>query len=123
MRLTRRDAIATGLIAAVVVPYVGFLIRGEMPFIEDPRGMAAVGLVGLVLGFAAWGIGLDSTFGRIMLGVGIATLGLGIAAALVGVEGSEILLAVFVGAVVLTWAIETAFHAGLFGGRHAPRIR
>jgi hypothetical protein len=31
MRLTKQDAVATALVAAVVVRYVGYLIRGEMP--------------------------------------------------------------------------------------------
>ena len=46
-RLTAKDAIATVLVAAVALPYVGYLIRDEMLFIQDPRGMAAVGIVGL----------------------------------------------------------------------------
>jgi hypothetical protein len=40
-----RDGVATPLVAAIVVPYVGYLVRGSMPFIQDPRGMAATGLV------------------------------------------------------------------------------
>lgn len=120
MKLTRKDLIATLLIAAVVVPYVGYLIWGEMPFIQDPRGMAAVGIVGLLLGFMAWGLGLRSMFGKVMLVLGVATLGLGIAAALVGAEGSELLLATFVGGIVLVWAVETMHDAGLFDtGAHA----
>ena len=120
MKLTRKDLIATLLIAAVVVPYVGYLIWGEMPFIQDPRGMAGVGIVGLLLGFAAWGLGLRSPFGKVMLVLGVATLGLGVAAALVGAEGSELLLATFIGAIVVVWAIETVHDAGLLGaGAHA----
>ena len=120
MKLTRKDLIATLLIAAVVVPYVGYLIWGEMPFIQDPRGLAAIGIVGLLLGFVAWGLGLRSVFGKVMLVLGVATLGLGIGAALVGAEGSELLLAIFVGAIVVVWAIETMHDAGLFGtGAHA----
>lgn len=45
MRLTLRDLVATILVAAIGVPYVGYLVNGEMPFIKDPRGMSAVGLV------------------------------------------------------------------------------
>ena len=45
MKLTLRDGIATLLVAAILVPYVGYLVNGEMPFIKDPRGMAATGLV------------------------------------------------------------------------------
>ena len=43
MKLTLRDGIATLLVAAILVPYVGYLVNGEMPFIKDPRGMAAPG--------------------------------------------------------------------------------
>ena len=114
MRLTWKDGVATALLAAVVIPYGGYLIRGEMPFIQDPRGMAATGIVGLLLCFAARGIGVHTTFGKVMAVLGAAAIGLGLAAALIGAEGSEVLLATFVGAIVLVWALETAFHAGLF---------
>jgi hypothetical protein len=40
-----RDGVATLLVAAIVVPYVGYLVRGSMPFIQDQRGMTATGLV------------------------------------------------------------------------------
>jgi hypothetical protein len=76
--------------------------------------MAAVGIVGLVLSFAAWGLGIRTMFGKAMSIVGLATLGLGIVAAIVGNEGSEVLLAVFVGGLVVLWAVESMFHAGLY---------
>ncbi len=66
-KLSVRDGIATVALLAVLIPYVGYLIRGEMPFIEDPRGMAAVGLIGLMLAVAAWGFRSETTFGKIML--------------------------------------------------------
>ncbi|RDI31983.1 hypothetical protein [Lentzea flaviverrucosa] len=50
MRLGVRDVVATVLVALIAIPYVGYLINGEMPFVEDPRGMTAIGLV---LGVAA----------------------------------------------------------------------
>ena len=110
-RLTIRDAMATVLVLAVAIPYVGYLIRGEMPFIQDPRGMATTGVIGLVLCFVAWGVGIRSTFGRVMVFVGLGAIGLGIAAALVGAEGSDLLLAVFMGAFAVVYIAETAFHA------------
>jgi hypothetical protein len=110
-RLTIRDAMASVLVAAVAVPYVGYLVRGEMPFIQDAKGMAATGIVGLVLCFAAWGVGIGSTFGKVMLVVGLVALGLGIAAALIGAEGSELLLAIFMGAFAVVYIAETAYHA------------
>jgi hypothetical protein len=117
-KLTLKDSIATVLLAAVAIPYVGYLIQGEMPFIRDARGMAAVGIVGLILCFAAWGLGIHSVFGRVMLGAGLATVGVGIAALSIGAEGSEVLLAVFMGAIGLVYAIETAYHAA-FGDPEA----
>ena len=51
MRLQTRDLVATILVALIAIPYVGYLVDGEMPFIEDPRGMAGTGLV---LGIAAF---------------------------------------------------------------------
>lgn len=40
MRSTKEDTVATELVAAVVIAHVGYLPRGETPFIQDPRGMA-----------------------------------------------------------------------------------
>jgi hypothetical protein len=70
-RLSYRDGFAALLLAAVAIPYVGYLIRGEMPFIQDPVGMAAVGITGLVLSYLAWGIETHSTFGKVMLVAGL----------------------------------------------------
>jgi hypothetical protein len=111
--LTRRDAIATVLVLAVVVPYVGYLINGSMPFIQDPRGMAGVGLVGLILSFIAWGVGLGTRLGKVLLTGGLASIGIGIAAVLLGTEGNDTLLAVFIGSIVALWVAETAVHAGV----------
>jgi len=113
-RLTVKDGIATVVFAAVAIPYVGYVVRGEMPFVQDSRGMAAVGIVGLILSFVAWGVGIHSVFGKVMLGIGLATLGVGIGAVLVGVEGSELLLAIFMGAIAIVYITETAHHA-LYG--------
>jgi CHASE2 domain-containing sensor protein len=110
-RLSYRDGFAALLLAAVAIPYVGYLVRGEMPFIQDPVGMAAVGITGLVLSYLAWGIETHSTFGKVMLVAGLAALGIGIAAALVGVEGSELLLAIFMGAYAVIFVAETAYRA------------
>ena len=44
MRLKSKDLLASIPFAAIAVPYVGYLINGEMPFIKDPRGMSATGL-------------------------------------------------------------------------------
>jgi hypothetical protein len=56
-KLTLRDLFATLIVAAVVVPFIGYSVRGSMPFVEDPRGMAGVGIVGGLLAFIAFGAG------------------------------------------------------------------
>ena len=64
MRLTLRDLIATALLLAIGIPYVGYLVAGEMPLVEDARGMSAVGLLlGAVMffGFTVRGLGLGPT--------------------------------------------------------------
>jgi hypothetical protein len=123
MRLTRKDAVVTAIVAAVVVPYLGYLARGSMPFIQDPRGMAGVGLVGLLAGFAVWASAGRSAFGSAALVgtamvIGLVALGLGIAA--LALE-SEALLATFIITLAVLWAIEVLSHAGLLPGGEAPR--
>jgi hypothetical protein len=44
MRLTWKDLVATALVAAVVVPCIGYMVAGSVPFIQDPTGMAWLGL-------------------------------------------------------------------------------
>lgn len=105
MSSTTRNTIATLLVAAIVVPYVGYLVRGEMPFLQDPRGM---GTTGLVLGLVAAAVVGRAAFApgpahRAALASGVVALVLGIAT--VWAETSEALLAVFIGAVVLTWVL------------------
>ncbi|MFR9802413.1 hypothetical protein ACL02T_08925 [Pseudonocardia sp. RS010] len=109
MRFTWTDTATTVLVAAIVVPYVGYLVRGAMPFVQDPVGMAATGLV---LGIAAamlvvrrW---LDpGVLQRTALLTGTVALGLGIA---VLWTVNEALLAAFVGAIVVTWALGELIH-------------
>jgi hypothetical protein len=36
-KLTLRDLLATLIVAAVVVPFVGYSVRGSMPFGQDPH--------------------------------------------------------------------------------------
>jgi len=113
MRITSRNIVATLLVAAIVVPYIGYLVWGEMPFIEDPRGMGAIGLI---LGIAAALVAGRAAFDpeplhRIALGAGVVALALGVAT--VWVETSETLLAVFIVAIVATWILgETASARG-----------
>jgi hypothetical protein len=114
MKLTLRDGIATLLVAAILVPYVGYLVNGEMPFIKDPRGMAATGLV---LGVIAFLVGsrfsMAGTLDKVEFGLAMASLALGVVA-LIAAEtaAAEALLAAFIATVVVVWAVEMLDHAG-----------
>jgi steroid 5-alpha reductase family enzyme len=122
MKLTLRDGIATLLVAAILVPYVGFLVNGEMPFIKDPRGMAATGLV---LGVVAFLVGsrfsMAGTLDKVEFGLAMVSLALGVVA-LIAAEtaAAEALLAAFIATVVVVWAIEMLDHAGLIHIGSAP---
>jgi hypothetical protein len=123
MRLRTRDLIATLLVLAVGVPYIGYLINGEMPFIEDPRGMAGVGLL---LGTAAFlvmraGDAFDR-LGKTETGLAVLALALGVAAlALAETAAAEVLLAVFMGSILLVWGVELLHHAGVLPGAGDPK--
>jgi hypothetical protein len=103
-----RDGAATLLVAAIVVPYVGYLVCGSMPFIQDPRGMAATGLV---LGLAAAAVaGRDAfrgTWGVTAAFFAVLSGGVGVVTFIRAQEGalSEGLLAVFMVAIVVAWAL------------------
>ena len=115
MKLRLRDLMATLLVVAIAVPYIGYLVNGEMPFVEDPRGMSAVGLV---LGAAAYLIfrsgNAHDRVGLMENVVALVALGLGVAA-LVFAETAlaEVLLAVFMGSIAVVLVLELVDHAGL----------
>jgi hypothetical protein len=123
MRYSWKDLTATILVAAVAVPYVGYLIRGSMPFIEDPRGMAATGLVlgaiaAAVLGRRAF---RGSRLGQAAAVAGVSSLGTGIVALAWAESGtvSDVLLAVFMATIGVTWALAMLRDATLpAGGSH-----
>ena len=110
MTSSMKNVIATVLVAAIVVPYIGYLIWGEMPFLKDPRGMGATGLIlgvaaALVVGRAM----LDpAPMSRLALGTGAVAVVLG--AATVWLETNEGILAVFIACIAVTWVLgETAY--------------
>jgi hypothetical protein len=113
-RLTWRDIVASVLVLLIAIPYVGYLVQGEMPFIEDARGMAAVGLI---LGAAAYivlrtGDELDRA-GKIETAAAAVSLALGLVAlAFAEAAAAEWLLAVFMVSILVVWAVELADHAG-----------
>lgn len=106
MRHPWRYALATFFVAAIVAPYVGYMVRGTMPFIQDERGMAGTGLVlgaaaVIAAGREAFGEGRALTVG---LALGASVLGLGIAA--VWLEWNSLVLMGFIAGVVALWAFE-----------------
>jgi hypothetical protein len=115
MRLTRRDAFASVLVALILVPYVGYLIRGEMPFIQDPRGMSATALVlGLAAYFVADRTPSRDVLGKVELGLAVTTLVVGIAAlVLAETAAAEALLLAFIALIVVVWAVNMLHHAGI----------
>jgi hypothetical protein len=122
MKLSIRDGIATALVAAILVPYAGYLVRGEMPFIQDPRGMSATGLIIGVAAFLVAGkISMAGTLNKVEVGLAIVALAVGLVAlGLAGTAAAEVLLAVFIGAIVVTWAVEMLQHAGILHAGAAP---
>src|SRR5690348_16864625 len=124
MKLTLRDGIATALVAAIAVPYVGYLWQGEMPFIKDPRGMSATALV---LGVAAFGVSgrvFDTgAMGKVELGLGVISFALGVAALVfAGTFAAQALLAAFFATIVVVWAVEMLHHAGLIRFGSTPAV-
>ena len=121
MTLKWKDLIGTILVAALAVAYLGFVIRGEMPFIEDTRGMAAVGLI---LGIAAYAVFTRGDFfdrlRQAEFGVALVALGLGVAALVFAETGAgEVWLAAFMGSILVMWVVEMADHLGVVPGHHA----
>ena len=115
MRLTLRDAVTTVFVAAIGVPYIGFLIRRSMPFIQDPRGMAGTGLVLGVAAFLAFGHPiLASRLGKVQLVLDVAALTAGVAAlAFAETVAADTLLALFMALIAVAWAVTILDHAGL----------
>jgi hypothetical protein len=122
MRLGVKDLVATVLVALIAVPYVGFLINGDMPFIKDPRGMAAVGLV---LGIAAFLVVRSgdavNRVGKTEIGLAVGSVALGLVAlGFAETAAAEVLLALFMGSILLWLVVELADHFGAFGDAGHP---
>jgi|SRR5690242_2128842 len=120
-KLTIRDLMTTLIVAAVVVPFIGYSVRGSMPFVHDPRGMAGVGIAGCLLTFAAFGrerLGTGA-FEWFMVTLGVLTLGFGIAALVA--ETSWALLVPMVAGLVIIWAAGLLHDAGYIAPARAVR--
>lgn len=119
MKLKIRDLIATVLVAAIGVPYIGYLINDEMPFIKDPRGMSAVGLILGAIAFLV--LRTSDQVGKVTTDTAIVSLVLGIVA-LVFAEAAvaDLLLAVFMGSILFVWASELIDRSGLMRSHGDP---
>lgn len=127
VKLTTRDVVAAALVAAVAIPYVGYLVDGAVPFIEDARGMSATGLVLGAVAFLVFRRGGESdresdALSRLdrVLFAAAAVLGL---VSLLAAESAaaDVLLAAFMGSILAVFAIGLMEHAGLVredGGAH-----
>lgn len=123
MRFHLKDMFATLLVGAVAVPYIGYLLRGEMPPIEDAHGMAGTALVfGAVACLVMWrGDPWDRT-GKGETALAVVSLGLGLAAfELSETAAADLLLAVFMVSLVLVWLVKVSDHTGLLPWRAASR--
>jgi hypothetical protein len=121
MRLTLKDLAATVLVAAIAVPYIGYLIRGDMPFIEDARGMSATGLVLALAAFLvmSWGDAFDRV-SKVETAAAVAVLALGVVALIFAeTAAAEGLLAAFMISIALIWVAKLVDHAD-FLHWHAP---
>jgi hypothetical protein len=123
MHIKARDLVATVIFAAILVPYLGYVINGSMPFVQDPRGMASVGLLGMFLMMIAFG-GRESLTGGSWVMIGTALVGVGLGIAALVLETNETVLAAFIGALSLYWALALLFDTGVIAeSRAKPRLK
>lgn len=120
MRLTWRDAVATVLVAAIMVPYVGYLFTGSMPFIQGVTGMAGVGLAlgavaAVVGGWIATREGI--LINNATLALAIVSAGFGITALvsenMLDPAGRQIALGIFMATIVGLWGLALLRHSGI----------
>lgn len=119
-KLRVRDILATLVVAAVVVPFIGYSVRGSTPFVHDPghgrrrhRGMPA---------HARRGGPRCAGHGRIrvvMVMLGVVTLGFGIAALIA--ETTWAPLVPMAAGLVIIWASALLRDVGYLAPAHAVR--
>lgn len=112
MKFSIRDGLASLAVAAILIPYIGFLSNGSMPFIKDPRGMAATVLVlGAVAFLFAGRFSTATPVGIAEMVLVAASVALGAVAVLAAeTAAAYTLLAFAVGAVVVTWVVQLLHH-------------
>lgn len=127
MRLVWKDAVATVLVAAIVVPFVGYMATGSMPYVQDPTGMAGLALaLGLLAAVAGgwWEPVSRTAVGYATAAIGVGSLAIGILALVsenfLDLAVRDGLLIAFVGSIVVLWATALLHHwSGAVTG-HAP---
>jgi hypothetical protein len=121
MRITREQMISGVLVVATVVPFVGYALDADVPFIEDARGM---GFTGLVLGAVAWFVLGAKAFGAKWLGVGgaVVAVALGVTAAVLETgTASTVFLGAFVAVMVAMWLTAVVHQTGVLHDRGTHR--
>ncbi|TCM50547.1 hypothetical protein [Kribbella sp. VKM Ac-2568] len=107
MRLRTRDVFASILLVLVAIPYVGYLVNGEMPFVKDARGMSAVGLVLATVAFLVVWRGDRQNKVWWFTALVTTSLALGVVAlALAETAAAEAMLGVFMASILVVWAVE-----------------
>jgi hypothetical protein len=112
MLFTTKDNVATGFLVAAVALYVGYLMTGGFLFVQDVRGMAAVGLL---FGFLSRRIGGRGAFVHMSAARfgGILCIALGFTALF---TESTVVLALFMTLTVGLWVaamlVKTGAHFG-----------
>lgn len=122
MRLKGRDLVATILIIAIAALYIGYLVYGSMPLVQDARGMAGVGLAfgALAFGVLKYGDTSNPVRGG-EIAMACVALALGITAVLLAeTSAAATLLAVFMASILVLWAVEVLSHTGLLPGAGHP---
>lgn len=125
MKVKTRNFVSTLLIVLIAVPYAGYLVNGEMPFVEDARGMAAVGLALGTIAYLVLSSGDSRSFtDSVESGVALVAFLLGfVAFALAETAAAEALLAAFMGAILIAWSVKMMDHAGvLFTGTPTHKV-
>jgi hypothetical protein len=119
MRLTWKDAAATGLTAGAVALYVAFLAGAGLPLVSGPRVLAGVVLVAGLGACALGGSSVASDRPPRWAGYTGGILGgtAFLAALITLIIGNEVALGVLVGATLALWVVATARHAFTGVGR------
>ena len=135
MRLTWRDAVATLLFAAIVIPYAAYLYFGGFSLIKDSAGNTTLGILdptgmaglGLILGIIAAAVGGWVTLAE-RFAIRVTTWVVGAVSAILGVLALvgenlfnnattwEWVLGGFIASIVVLWGLALARHAGIAAG-------